>query len=274
MQDSRSQSPVVSSILLVAVVVILAATVSVLALGLVDESEPPPQHSMSFQPYNHDHGVISGDFQGGDNIDTERLEVRGGAVDLEFSGFTATAGTGSFGYARPGDTLRYVWEDDTGKTHTIDKYDVPESATLEHVDWDGSQSGAAGFNEQFWDHRDTGGDVQWEKRSDHIRPTGDKGDFLLRSRTVPENDGEVTIDLHLETRSLNQAGYYILVQGQSGDVERVWCDGLYCNAGTPGINGSESKTVSMDEEIGALRIGVEFGNTNEEIRFYDLEVRD
>ena len=282
--DERSASPVIGNILLVAVVVIIAATVGVLALGLAEENEQPPRHALDYEPYNDGHGVVYGVFAGGQSIDTTALIERGGAVNQEFSGFTATAGDSHFMYARPGDTVQLVWTSESGKTYPISRFDVPDDATLEFVDWDGSTSDAAAFTSSFWNHNGIGGEIIWQGSTNYIEPTSNgNNNWGLYSRTVPGNDGDVTVDLHLETNNLGDSGYQIRAVDKSGERYELWCEdsasgadgvSISCDPGTPTIDGTQSRTVSVGEEIGSLSIAIDLEDSSSEIQIHEMKVSD
>lgn len=80
-ESSRAVSPVVSNILLVAIVVILAATISVLALGFTDErNEPGPVVGTSSAEFvgdksGADDQIIRITHLGGDPVDVAEMEI-------------------------------------------------------------------------------------------------------------------------------------------------------------------------------------------------------
>jgi hypothetical protein len=127
----------------------------------------------------------------------------------------------------------------------------------------------------------TGCGLEWDADSNYVGVT-DAGSLGAYTRTVPENDGNVTVDLHLETNSLGDSGYSITVLDRSGDRYELWCEGskagsdgiaIPCNSGRS-INGTDSIAVSADEEIGGLEIFVDMEDPSDELRLYELEVRD
>lgn len=275
----------VGVILVVAVAVIIAATVTVLALGLVEDGDPPPQHVIDYEPYDEGHGVVYGRHVSGENLDPEKLRgINGGAVDQELAGTDRSAGVAYTAYARPGDSVQLVWEED-GRTFPVSTYDVPDDASLSFVNWSATgPSPVHSFRSRFLENCavwQTGCGIEWDAQSNHIRVTNSES-LGAYTRTVPENDGTITVDLHLETNSLGASGYSIVALDQSGDRHELWCeasaageDGLttVCNSGTS-INGTDSKTVSAGEAIGALEIFVDPEDPSDEVRLYELEVRD
>ena len=77
--SDRGVAPVISTILLVGIVVILAAIISVFALGLgEDVSDPAP--SAAFDVDVTEDGTVLVVHIGGETIDGENLALRGGAI--------------------------------------------------------------------------------------------------------------------------------------------------------------------------------------------------
>jgi flagellin-like protein len=285
MGDNRGASSVVGVILVVAVAVIIAATVAVLALGLVEDGDPPPQHVIEYEPYDDGHGVVHGRHSEGENLDPEKLQgIRGGAVDQDLAGADRIAGVAYTAYARPGDTVQLVWEDE-GRTFPVSTYSVPDDTSLGYLNWSATGSTPVhGFRSRFLENCEvwqTGCGLEWDADSNAISVT-DSGSLGAYTRTVPENDGNITVDLHLETSGLGDSGYSITLRDQSGDRYELWCEGskpgqdgirTFCNSGTS-INGTDSMTISADEEIGALEIFVDMEDPSDEVRLFDLELRD
>jgi flagellin-like protein len=88
--ESRGASPVIGVILMVALVVILAAVISTVSLGFVDElREPMPniaQSSGGFTPQDgNDGGIVLLRHEAGDSVRVEELEI---AVHAECTGGT------------------------------------------------------------------------------------------------------------------------------------------------------------------------------------------
>ncbi|PSP27604.1 hypothetical protein BRC65_04965 [Halobacteriales archaeon QH_2_65_14] len=282
--DRRSVTSVIGIILLVAVTIIIAATVIVVGLTLVEDSDAPPRHIIDYEPYDEGHGVVHGTHFGGDNLDPDKLRgTGGGAVNQPFAGGDRKAGVTYTAYGRPGDTVQLVWEDD-GNTYPVSTFTVPERASLSHVNWSATEDDPIeSFRSRFLANCDLWGTcgLTWEAHSNYISVTN-TGSLGAYTRTVPENDGEITVDLHLETNSLGDSGYEIALLDQSGERHQLWCEGsksgqdgigIVCNSGTP-INGTDSKTISVDQEIGALEIFIDPEDPSEEIRLYELEVSD
>ena len=85
-KKDRAVTPAISSILIVAIVVILAATVSVFALGFVDETqEPSPvvgQSTGDLEPVDSgDGGIITVTHIAGDSVEVENMEIVVDATD-------------------------------------------------------------------------------------------------------------------------------------------------------------------------------------------------
>lgn len=81
-RDHRAVSPVVATILLVAIVVILAAvaTAAINDAGLGNGKEPAPQ--VAFEPdYDADNEKLRLTHQAGEKLETEQIEIRGVGSD-------------------------------------------------------------------------------------------------------------------------------------------------------------------------------------------------
>jgi FlaG/FlaF family flagellin (archaellin) len=81
LDDSAAFSSVIGIVLLVAVAVIIGATVSILALGFVESTQVAPTASIQFEYDYFGDGVPQNDsvtviHTGGDRLERERLEVR------------------------------------------------------------------------------------------------------------------------------------------------------------------------------------------------------
>jgi flagellin-like protein len=76
--DTRGATPVVGAILLVAIVVILAATAGLFAFEETDTiSDPGPTAAFDFEEQND---IVKVRHRGGDSINRENLAVRGGVI--------------------------------------------------------------------------------------------------------------------------------------------------------------------------------------------------
>ena len=106
--SDRGVAPVISTILLVGIVVVLAAIISVFALGLGEEvSDPAP--SAAFGVDITDHGTVLVRHTGGETIDGENLALRGGAIADRPE--TIQAGS-TIEIAGPSSEMDLVWETD------------------------------------------------------------------------------------------------------------------------------------------------------------------
>lgn len=287
MAKGRAASSIVGVILIVGVVVILAATVSVLALGLVEEEEPQPAAAFEWDEYNPNHGVILATHVSGENLKAERLVRKGGAVDLSNSDYTFEAGQETFSYVRPGDTIQFV-ENEGETRHVITQHEVPDNRPLKPINWSASGPDAlAEFRSNFYRHP-TGEKLVWDAQSDHIRVGASQADdsWMLYSTTVPENPGNVTVEMRFEQQSFQDSGYRFYLFDQSSDVHNLWCkdsinggDGisLNCPNNSATINGTASKTLTNDEEFGAFLVVVDMEDTSttfsEVAEFYNLTVK-
>lgn len=75
----RGVAPIVSTVLLVAVVVVIGATVAVFALGLGESTSATPPKAALDTVSQADNGTVLVRHQAGETIDREHLRVRGGA---------------------------------------------------------------------------------------------------------------------------------------------------------------------------------------------------
>jgi flagellin-like protein len=75
----RGVAPIVSTVLLVAVVVVIGATVAVLALGLGESTSANPPKAVLDTVDKADNGTVFVRHQAGETIDREQLRVRGAA---------------------------------------------------------------------------------------------------------------------------------------------------------------------------------------------------
>jgi flagellin-like protein len=141
--DDDAVSPVIGVILMVAITVILAAVIGTFVLGLGDQvSNTSPQASFTFD-FDEDSGASttglassgSGDkgyliitHDGGEQIDSARLDVTDGTDTTEpFSG-TVTAGTSVTVNVYDTETVRVVWTSaNGGDTATLGKWTGPDA---------------------------------------------------------------------------------------------------------------------------------------------------
>jgi len=139
--DDRAVSPVIGIILMVAITVILAAVIGSFVLGLGDSVQSAPQATFDYETSENASGAVENitiTHQGGDSIDTARLQATGavanGSAPVEFQGNISgddselTAGEeiviGTDGDAgnvigEEGDTVRIVFTAEGGGSSNI-----------------------------------------------------------------------------------------------------------------------------------------------------------
>jgi len=117
--EKRAVSPVIGVILMVAITVILAAVIGTFVLNLGQGlQQTAPQASFSFD-YNDT--AVNVTHQSGDTIDAARLNVTSSVSLTEDSGWSGSVGAGdtatySKGTNWAGETVRVVWESETGES--------------------------------------------------------------------------------------------------------------------------------------------------------------
>lgn len=110
----RGVTPVVSHVLLVAIAIVLAVTVSVFALGIAEQFDASPPTAAFETTYTDDNGVVL-QYRSGDVLDVDRLSVKFGDRSYPVAEFVADerleAGTriGPI-YPAGADEARLVWE--------------------------------------------------------------------------------------------------------------------------------------------------------------------
>ena len=136
--DERGVSPLISVILLVAITVILAAVISVFALGITEDvTDAAPVAEFDIENVSSVDGVTIV-HSGGDTIHGENLRFAGAATEKTAvgsisewsgntveSGDTATVETGS-------GILRLIWEDD-GSSATLATFNVRNTTTTVQI---------------------------------------------------------------------------------------------------------------------------------------------
>lgn len=146
--EQRAVTPVVSNILVVAIVVILAAVVSVFALGIAEDvRNGAPQASFEFTVDDTTGDVIVTQ-TGGETLDGDQLRFAGAALGKTtygsitgWAGGDVETGVPATVAVRGGETLRIVWRSaERDQTATIAAYDVPTgvgpTASIGRVDTD------------------------------------------------------------------------------------------------------------------------------------------
>jgi flagellin-like protein len=124
--DDRGVSPVLGVALLVAMTVILAGVIGFVVLGVDSGSAEAPQPKLEFK--NETTGSATSDImmthEGGDKLDTSRLEVKVEGTGSGVTSFTSdevTAGETEevAKNAAAGATVRIVWDDPDSDRDTV-----------------------------------------------------------------------------------------------------------------------------------------------------------
>lgn len=119
-------SPVVGVVLMVAVTVVLSATIGTFALGLEEAARPsPPAAEFDF---DYDDPKLEVAYEGDVGVDGERLRLVSGTTTTEWDDGTVRPGDSLTLYRTDGDferggTVHVVWIAD-GTSTTVRSYDV------------------------------------------------------------------------------------------------------------------------------------------------------
>jgi flagellin-like protein len=127
LSDDDAVSPVIGVILMVAITVILAAVIASFVLGLGDQAQQTtPQASFGFDYNTTDDGNVTITHESGDSIEADRLTTTGmNNASVPWTntslseGDTVSAGTSATfdnGADWNGETVRVVWESETGES--------------------------------------------------------------------------------------------------------------------------------------------------------------
>ncbi len=133
-RTDRGVSPVLGVVLLVAITVLLSATIAGVVLGIGAEPELPPQVEWQFT-YDHDARNLTIHHDGGDPIDPRAVQVTGSAIDEPFTlakhvNRTWTVGTADTFTVDPTDEARdvtLVWRRDDGSGHVLAEFAIPRA---------------------------------------------------------------------------------------------------------------------------------------------------
>ena len=159
--EERAATPVISSILMVAIVAILATVISASAVGVASEtSSPAPQVSFNFNTDD-----VTGDVivtkSGGATFGGDQVKFSGAALEkttygsvTEWAGKDVRAGDSAAVDVKPSETLRLIWQSPNGRTEAIlAAYDVPTdvapTASIGSVDIRAGQTWVKINNIQF-----------------------------------------------------------------------------------------------------------------------------
>ena len=131
--NERGVSPVIGVILMVAITVILAAVIGAFVLGLGDQvSETAPTATIDYEFDNADGVTLS--HEGGAELDNSTISINingsvapttgwgGNDDDMISAGDTITLESDNF---TSGDTVRVIWQGDSGSSSTIASRDFP-----------------------------------------------------------------------------------------------------------------------------------------------------
>lgn len=130
--EDAAVSPVISVILMVAIVVILGAVVSVFALSL-GESATAPAPNADFEFETLEDGDVRITHASGDALEGSQLRFAGAALEKttfgslnEWNGNTVTASDSATVNVKGGHTLRLIWQSsERDEATTLAEYDVP-----------------------------------------------------------------------------------------------------------------------------------------------------
>lgn len=131
--EERAVTPVVSAILLVAIVVILGAAISVTALGTAsDIPSPAPQASFDYSADYTNGDVIVTKTAGG-TLNGGQLKFSGAALEkttygdiTEWAGKDVKSGDSAAVHVSRGETLKLIWQSPNGgNAAIIAEYEVP-----------------------------------------------------------------------------------------------------------------------------------------------------
>jgi len=153
----RAVTPVVSHVLLVAIAIVLAVTVSVFALGIVEQFEQAPPTAAFETDYTADNGLVL-QHRSGDVLDPEELRVQFSDRSYPVSDFVSTdrldAGT-EIGplYPADADEVSLVWEQDDSSSIVYTAAPPREGTVPSYLRFDtaGIQSYGSGqdYDDQF-----------------------------------------------------------------------------------------------------------------------------
>jgi flagellin-like protein len=132
--DERAVSPVISTILMVAIAVILAATIAVFVIGFGEETgDVAPQSSFDFEVQGNT-SIVNVVHAEGDTVSGRQLRFAGAAITqadfggiAEWDGTDVVTGDSTEVVVKEGETLRLVWKNNAGtETAVLSEYNVPE----------------------------------------------------------------------------------------------------------------------------------------------------
>lgn len=127
-RDETAVSPVIGTILLVAITVILATIIGVFAVGLGEQAQTDVPN-VDFD-YDYDDSAppdVTITHERGQEIDAGQLEVQGASPTGGWGASEVESGVSWTGEVDTGaEEVRVVWRDDDGRTsHTIARSEVP-----------------------------------------------------------------------------------------------------------------------------------------------------
>lgn len=131
-RSERAVSPVLGVVLLVAITVLLSATIAGVVLGIGAEPDLPPQVEWSFS-YNATEDVVHVRHDGGDPVDPARVRVVGGALEedhtlADFVDQTWRVGTTADIAVQPTTDARdiaLILQRDDGSGHILAEFELP-----------------------------------------------------------------------------------------------------------------------------------------------------
>lgn len=126
--DNRAISPVIGTVLFLAIVLLLAALSGAFLFELTDQQDPAPQASLQLNPVDssNDYRLVH---RSGDNISGDRLTIRGVSDPDQLAGTALTAGD-TIRLTPTEETIRLVWEEQRGapSSYTLATFEVSADA--------------------------------------------------------------------------------------------------------------------------------------------------
>lgn len=138
--EDRAVSPVIGVILMVAITVILAAVIGAFVLGLGDsasETAPSAQIDFDYDTDENDNDLVTLTHDGGNSFQASNVNLTGGGDSIGVDGWEGTISAGSSSdpiriddeneglSVSEGETIRLVWQGDSGSSSTIARSTVP-----------------------------------------------------------------------------------------------------------------------------------------------------
>ncbi|WP_167837341.1 type IV pilin [Halosimplex halophilum] len=118
----RGLSPVIGTVLLVAIVVLLASAAAYVAFGATDRNEPAPEVTTELEPVDRP-AAYELELTNGERLDGERVELRGAADERALANRDLMAGD-SVTVFPTDERLQLVWFGDHGASYVLREFEV------------------------------------------------------------------------------------------------------------------------------------------------------